>query len=87
MDSASASAVAHPRAGHLASECTTSKHACDATSLNKLSTSTELVKSELVTSDELVKSELVKSEEPVKGGEFVTSGVYTNRFGFETNVV
>jgi len=29
----------------------------------------------------------VKSEEPVKGGEFVTSGVYTNRFGFETNVV
>ena len=87
MDSASASTVAHPRAGHLASECTTSKHACDAISLNKLSTSTELVKSELLTSDELVKSELVKSEEPVKGGEFVTSGVYTNRFGFETNVV
>jgi len=65
----------------------TDQRARDAISLNKLSTSTELVKSELLTSDELVKSELVKSEEPVKGGEFVTSGVYTNRFGFETNVV
>jgi len=79
------------------------EQACDASNLNKLSTSTELVKSELSTSTELVKSELVKSEEPVKGeefvknggefvttwanGEFVTNGSYTNRFGFETNAI
>ena len=51
------------------------QHACEAISLNKLSTSAELAKSELLTSDELVKSELLMSKEPVKGSGLVTSVV------------